>query len=428
MVSLLTGVAEVADDPPKDVQYTLASYPKWKEIDKLRHKIIDIQVTTEGKRHEGNLNTLPSLDYPFGKLSFKHDEVAVIFKLAKDPTKVVYITIDGERYVATPDPKGFEFVNDFDIYTNFSKVRLIITSAREEKRPLLPLRHLYTVKMNNGDTFSALLTDPSFSFGQWKKEVVPVDDIISLSRDKGVRYTHGDKQEHLIPFVMKDKTFNVFIPKLDETLPMQWSEVESIEKVSPDNDSATIAEILALLPKELQARVLPGLWRESNEWESHAGVEVLVKNEPSVLFDPDLGFNIPEDIVFEPAVIYPTLKMMPETILSLSEELVYQSIAMVDIEPEAFDVPPVDIEEEEEPTESFNFVAGNKDKDGDIVAIMQSTNDVRLSAEQIAELQKILESEDQEVADGDESDSRPTESRPIDRDNTGDEQFEPVPN
>ncbi len=441
---LLLTVSSFADEPRKNIYPTLSSYPNWKEIDKLRHTKQDLQMTKSGEFFYGRLTALPSLVYSFGKLSFKPNEVAIILKSEKDPTKITYITNDGERYVATPESLNFSFVGDKQTLTDLSQLTLLLVNAGTEERPLIPLRNLYTLKMTNGDSVSLIFTDTSFQFGDVDKDIVPVDAIESLSREKGVHFAQGDKQEHWLPFLIKDKTFNAFIPKIDETIAIPWSDVDSIQKVNPDHDVDTIAEILPLLPKELQARVLPGVWAPStslifalnDEQESDDSIHVRgmhAKETPPILFAGRQGFNIPEGIAFEGEQEY--LKMSPSTILAFSEELTFQMIAMVDIEPEAFDVPLLDPDEEEEPTDSFTFVTGNKGNDDAIIAITETSHEVRLSDEQIAELKKILEREEQEIADdewtspffGDREETESTEELPIDRDNTGDEQFDPIP-
>lgn len=155
--------------------------------------------------------------------------------------------------------------------------------------------------------------------------------------------------------------------------------------------------------------------------EFPAGLHIFVKNQPEPLFDPAQDFGVPQGIVFieEERELW---KMTEEALVAFSEDLVSQSIAVADVDPETFDVPPFEVDEEDEELEAFNFVAGRKKKEEGLVAIQDAAlpSEVRLTAEQLAELKRILEEQDTDITE--EELLPPSEELPIDRDNSGDNQ------
>jgi len=238
----------------------LLSYPKWREIQEIRRPAGDTIVAVNGKEYPGVLGPVPGIDYSFGTLNFRTEELAMVFFHYPAPGKVLYITNKGETYAGKISAGEFTLLNKDHSRTPMT-LDLIQAVILQES----PLRarddsdDMFAIEMNNGDRFIAKILDEKIAVGNgWQDFTVQTPKIRWMSRNEGIFIDEHGRTEKMESTFVRDRYLKISIPKMNSTMRLPYDQIYLIKRYNPAIDSDVIEMITRFLPKKKLHRLSPG--------------------------------------------------------------------------------------------------------------------------------------------------------------------------
>ncbi len=229
----------------------------------------DLIVLRDGSRIWGWFDTVPALTYPFGRVSFKVEELAAVAFAGQGPSgQVQYVTKNGQNYIGLPSQGGYVYKERIEVEEVITlrkegkadeieknvkssneylipnlldpeSVEMVIFAPRKNKKkkvilgkPLVsPL--FYSVILQKGDRFPAELTDYDWQFTKGNQsQSVRTDQIIQLELNpsNGVVIKTNERELPQPQFYdgIEQLTLNLRLAKDGEKLSIPWQEIKEI--------------------------------------------------------------------------------------------------------------------------------------------------------------------------------------------------------
>jgi hypothetical protein len=222
----------------------------------------DIIVFVDGTKQCGKALMLPPLNYSFGSLNFKPEEVAVVaFKASDGVLKGQYITHGGQQYVGTVNAdiqfapfakptEGSETVETQESGSIHPQAIQLLILHRDKNTKYTLSKRLHHLELANGDILPVIFEKENILLSSgWQDNKLAPQEIVDITVDGGIYGTiskNGRQQELPFTFV-KEKTVGLQIPKTGETLRLPWEQINRIKA-----DSGEFSTILKNLKREGQ--------------------------------------------------------------------------------------------------------------------------------------------------------------------------------
>lgn len=222
----------------------------------------DIIVFVDGTKQCGKALLLPPLNYSFGSLNFKPEEVAVVaFKASDGVLKGQYITHSGQQYVGTVNAdiqfapfakptEGSETVETQESRSIHPQAIQLLILHRDKNTKYTLSKRLHHLELANGDILPVIFEKENILLSSgWQDNKLAPQEIVDITVDGGIYGTiskNGRQQELPFTFV-KEKTVGLQIPKTGETLRLPWEQINRIKA-----DSGEFSTILKNLKREGQ--------------------------------------------------------------------------------------------------------------------------------------------------------------------------------
>ncbi|SCC90911.1 hypothetical protein SCG7109_BF_00070, partial [Chlamydiales bacterium SCGC AG-110-M15] len=247
--------ASAKSDKPEGFKTSLGP-KRWEILEKLKdHKNLksDLVVFKDGSYIRGEIENIPSLDYPFATIEFERHEIAAILIMPDSLHHARYITKIGENYSSRTPLTAIKFkrteriqvginssnrkktgkrTEQTSIELEYDKIDYIMLKERARINPLID-EAFYTLKLTNGDRFPILPFTPSIRVASgWEQFSISVSDIVDLEHTRGglQGYLKGESTHTQLPYsALRDQDFTVTLGRNKQKLTIPWKWIREIQ-------------------------------------------------------------------------------------------------------------------------------------------------------------------------------------------------------
>lgn len=219
---------------------------EWSEIGNPQEFTADMVVHRDGTKVFGRIEALPPIQYAFGAVSFRVDEVAAVAFHSKEE-KVEYVTRSGQKFIGSlkrrPWPfqkqvikevKLGPFMRDQVSYQpgtiDPDEVNFILFKQRGDPVSFIGDRY-HKLVLRGGDQFPVIVatTEINLSDG-WKDFTIRPKRISDVLFNGGLQgYLKGEGFDQKLPFsFVRDHFLDVRLAKNGEVLRIPWENIERV--------------------------------------------------------------------------------------------------------------------------------------------------------------------------------------------------------
>jgi hypothetical protein len=282
----------------------------------------DIVVLMDGKKMCGTVSFLPALQFPFGTIHFRPDEVAALnYTTESGVLKGQYITHNGQQFIGAiakekiyftiiPEP-GQEVQPEIQIDpTNVSFILL----HRDKNTKYSLSKNQFYLHLKSGDSLPIFLSKEKITFSDgWKEKDFYPHEIVELNFNGGLsgRLKKAGVISDLEFSFLKEKYLNVQIPKTRDAVRLPWEQVDKIVK-----DDGEYSLLTADIPREGQPFDYYAFHNTNNpkkEVPTEAVVSVAILEEKPSIVNQELLSVLEQDPEYKERLNQPfTLPLLEE--------------------------------------------------------------------------------------------------------------------
>ena len=336
------------------------------------------------------------IEFSFGKVSFDPDEIATVSLVVRgDQRFIQYITLTGHSYtgpvsesplliwIHQPTDKNPEHVVQKEILP--SHINFLILKKRPNLAGLLS-KPLFTLTLKDGQQLPvALIPEPISLSDGWKEKKLHPGDIIELWFEGGVQGTvvQGDVRDSLGFVFVTDRFLTLQTPKVAGLIKLPWERIAQLQagqngfKYEPSRATSKLVGAAVYLPtptSTIEPETSPAGVRVTSrdslgnksggelteatgflavEPQAISAVEELGQETisdsiaPPALYKPEEEQTWAMEINFDETAPAEVAELDPTDLSEIAETTLYQDLPKVEVEPETFDLPPPEKEQEQ---------------------------------------------------------------------------------
>lgn len=202
----------------------------------------DLIILADGTRFMGELLKVPKVQFSFGSVSLKPEDVSLISFVEMDgQPKVQVISRDGQQYLGARSPEsvlileripgGYPKAQYVERQFDSGAIHFIALAARRRPTPD-SIDRFYHLTLQNGDKLSVVLDRDMLQLTDgWQERLVPANALIDVTFNGGIQgvYEDGFDQKDLGFAFVKNPQLGLRIPHCDDCMRLSWEQVAQLK-------------------------------------------------------------------------------------------------------------------------------------------------------------------------------------------------------